>query len=122
MLQALTLILICQLAGELVVRVAGLPVPGPVLGMLLLLGWLFLRDGISPEMERTTTALLDHLSLLFVPAGVGVIVYWEAILQDWWALTVALVVSTLVGLAATALTMRGVQRLMGGTRSSGDDG
>ena len=69
MLQALTLILICQLAGELVVRVAGLPVPGPVLGMLLLLGWLFLRDGISPEMERTTTALLDHLSLLFVPAG-----------------------------------------------------
>jgi len=120
MLQTLTLILGCQLAGELAVRWLGLPVPGPVLGMLLLLGWLFLRGGVSDELERTTSALLEHLSLLFVPAGVGVMVHWDAIRQEWRALTLALIASTLIALAVTALTMLGVRRLMG--RRDGIDG
>jgi holin-like protein len=120
-LQTLTLILACQLAGELAVRALGLPVPGPVLGMLLLLGWLFLRGGVSDDLDRTTSALLEHLSLLFVPAGVGVMVHWESIRQGWQALTLALVASTLIALAATALTMLGVQRLKR-RRRNGVDG
>jgi len=116
-LQTLTLILTCQLAGELAVRSLGLPVPGPVLGMLLLLGWLFARGGVSEGLDRTTSALLEHLSLLFVPAGVGVIVHWESIRHQWQALTVALIASTLITLAITALTMLGVQRMMGRRRN-----
>ncbi len=113
MLHALTLILLCQLAGELGVRVLAMPVPGPVIGMLLLLGWLFWRGGISPRVETTTAALLQHLPLLFVPAGVGVMVHWDGIRQDWQLLTLALVISTLIGFAVTAYTMLGVQRLAG---------
>ncbi len=113
MLHALTLILLCQLAGELGVRVLAMPVPGPVIGMLLLLGWLFWRGGISSRVETTTAALLEHLPLLFVPAGVGVMVHWDGIRQDWQVLTLALIISTLIGFAVTALTMLGVQRLTG---------
>jgi len=53
MLEALTLILTCQLIGEVMVLVSGLPVPGPVLGMLLLLAWLFLRGSVSEGVGRT---------------------------------------------------------------------
>ncbi len=64
-------------------------------------------------MENTTDALLEHLPLLFVPAGVGVMVHWDGIRQAWQVLTLALVVSTLIGFAVTALTMLGVQRFTG---------
>ncbi|MCG6897980.1 MAG: CidA/LrgA family protein [Thiocapsa sp.] len=112
MLQALTLILLCQLVGETTVLLAGLPIPGPVLGMLLLLGWLFLRGGVSDDVGHTADALLAHFSLLFVPAGVGVMLHWERIQGQWLAIATSLVLGTLVTLAATALTMVGVRRLM----------
>ena len=117
MIEALTLILLCQLAGEVLVGAFELPVPGPVLGMLLLLGWLFIRGGVDANVESTTSGLLGHFSLLFVPAGVGVMVHWESIRAGWLALAVALVVSTVIGLVVTALVMQGL-RAMG--KSSGD--
>lgn len=120
MLEALTLILLCQLVGEVCVLLTGLPVPGPVLGMLLLLTWLFLRGGLPEHVGRTADTLLSHLSLLFVPAGVGVLVHWERIRGQWAALVAALVLGTLVTLAVTALTMTAVTRLAG--RSGGDRG
>ena len=113
MVQALTLILLCQLIGEVAVRASGLPVPGPVLGMLLLLGWLFARGGVSEALGRTVDSLLGNLSLLFVPAGVGVLVHWPRVSDEWAAIAAALVLGTLIAMAATALTMAGVQRLMG---------
>ena len=112
MLQALTLILVCQLAGEFLVAVIGLPVPGPVIGMLLLLVGLGLRGRVPDELDRVTGGLLDHLSLLFVPAGVGAMVHWVSIREQWVALAVALLLSTVLGLAATALTMKFVARLL----------
>lgn len=104
-LHALALILACQLIGEVATRAAGLPVPGPVLGMLLLLGWLSLRGGISEDLGRTADALLANLSLLFVPAGVGVLVHWERVSDQWGAIAAALILGTLFTLATTALTM-----------------
>ncbi len=112
MLEALTLILVCQLIGETIVLLTGLPVPGPVLGMLLLLGWLFLRGGVSEPVGRTADALLAHFSLLFVPAGVGVMLHWERIQGQWPAIAAALFLGTLITLAVTALTMSGVQRIL----------
>ena len=120
MLEALTLILVCQLAGEVTTRAFGLPVPGPVLGMLLLLAWLWFKGGVSDEVGRTADALLGNLSLLFVPAGVGIMVHWDKVQAQWLAITAALVFGTLVTILVTALTMAGVQRWLAWRRGSGD--
>lgn len=120
MLEALTLILVCQLIGEVAVLITGLPVPGPVVGMLLLLALFFARRELPESVGRTADTLLAHLSLLFVPAGVGVLVHWERMRGEWLAIAAALVLGTLVTLAVTALTMLAVTRLI--ERRRGDHG
>ncbi|MCA3248711.1 MAG: CidA/LrgA family protein [Tagaea sp.] len=106
MIENLTLLLVCQLIGEAVVRLAGLPVPGPVVGMALLFGLLAWRGGIPDGLGKTTAGLLDHLSLLFVPAGVGVILHFDLVAAEWPAIVGALILSTLATIAVTALVMR----------------
>ena len=110
MLPALTLLLVCQLLGEIVIRALGLPVPGPVLGMFFLFLFLLLRDGPSTELRTTAQALLQHLSLLFVPAGTGVVLYLRLIQEEWLAISVALCVSTLLAMLVSAAVMRLAQR------------
>jgi holin-like protein len=105
-LRALTLLILCQFIGEVVARAAGLTMPGPVLGLLLLLGILAVRGGPDEAMRSTSIGLLRHLSLLFVPAGVGVITQLDALGRDWLAIGVSIVVSTILGLAVTALVMQ----------------
>jgi len=110
MLAALTVLLVYQLIGEVLVQLLGLPVPGPVVGMLLLFVTLLLR-GTAPEWLRTTSnALLGHLSLLFVPAGVGVMQHFQRLGAEWLPITVALVASTIITIGVTALVMRALQR------------
>lgn len=111
MLQALTLILACQLAGELIARLTGLPVPGPVIGMLLLLAWLGVRGGVPDDLSQVAGTLLGNLSLLFVPAGVGVMVHWQRLQGEWLAIAAALLIGTPLAMAATALAMAGAKRL-----------
>lgn len=82
--------------------------------MLLLLVLLFLRGGAPEEVGRTADALLGHFSLLFVPAGVGVMVHWERIQDQWVAIVVALLLGTLLTMAVTALVMSAAQRLLSG--------
>lgn len=105
MLGYLTLIFACQLAGELLVTALGLPVPGPVCGMALLFTGLVLRGGLPDDLGAVGGALLDNLSLLFIPAGVGVMLHAPLLGRDWLPLTVALVVSTALTIAVTALAM-----------------
>ncbi|BAI72866.1 holin [Azospirillum sp. B510] len=105
MLGTLTLLLFCQLAGELAARLLHLPVPGPVLGMLLLFGGLLLRGGVPTAVEETASGLLRHLSLLFVPAGVGVMVHVGRLETEALPIIVALCGSTLIGIAVTAKLM-----------------
>ena len=105
-LNGITLLLIYQLIGEVSARLLKLPIPGPVLGMLLLFISLLVRDSLAETIETATSALLSHLSLLFVPAGVGVMVHWGRIGHDWLPITVALVLSTLLSLGLTALFMQ----------------
>ncbi len=118
MLNALTILLACQLAGETAVRLLGLALPGPVLGMVLLFVGLVLRGGASPAFRDTAGSLLQHLSLLFVPAGVGVIVHLRLIADEWLPISAALVGSTLIAIAVTALLMRA---LMPAGRPEGED-
>ena len=105
MIPALAALLVFQLIGEALVRTLGVPVPGPVVGMALLLLTLVLRPSLLPAIKPTAQTLLQHLSLLFVPAGVGVMLHLQRLGDEALAIGVALVVSTLVGLASAALTM-----------------
>jgi len=110
MLSALTRLLAFQLAGEVVARAFALPVPGPVLGMLFLFAALALRGGPDPELQTTGGTLLQHLSLLFVPAGTGIMVHLHRVADEWLPLLLSLLLSTAATLAVTALTMRLCQR------------
>ena len=105
MLEYLTLILACQLIGEFAVSTANIPFPGPVAGMILLFVFLLIKQEIPEELSNVTGALLNNLSLLFVPAGVGVMVHFELLGTDALPLSIALVVSTLLTIAITALVM-----------------
>ena len=102
MLGYLTLILVCQLAGELFVKALGVPVPGPVAGMAILFAGLVARGGIPDELAGVADVLLKNLSLLFVPAGVGVMLHVQLLQREWLPLTAALVISTLLTIGVTA--------------------
>lgn len=109
MLGAVTLLLFCQLAGEVLVRLIGLPVPGPVLGMIFLFLYLLVRHHVPEAVERVSNHLLDHLSLMFVPAGVGVIQYAARIEDAWMAIAASVIGGTVIAIAATAWIL---QRLL----------
>jgi holin-like protein len=106
MLNAITLLLLFQLAGEAIALFFALPVPGPVIGMALLFAALAWRHGPSAELRTTAQSLLQHLSLLFVPAGVGVMLHFQRIADEWLPIVVALVASTFITIAVTALVLR----------------
>ncbi len=110
MLSALTLLLLSQLVGEVLVRSLHLPVPGPVLGMACVLLALRLRPGLLAQLRPTAQGLLSHLSLLFVPAGVGVMLHLRRLGDEALAIGVSLVVSTWVGMAVTAWVATALMR------------
>ena len=110
MLSALTQLLIFQLTGEIIARGLNLPVPGPVIGMLLLFVALVLRGGPGKELQTTSQTLLQHLSLLFVTAGAGIMVHLHRVADEWLPLLLSLLISTLATLVITALAMKLCQR------------
>lgn len=102
-------LLALQTAGELLSRGFALPLPGPVVGMLLLmvaLGWAPVRQAVAGCADF----LLAHLSLLFVPVAVGVMAYLPALAGHGWRLLLVLLVSTWIGIAVTALVLRALDR------------
>ncbi len=115
MIPSLTTLLVRELAGVALSRALHLPVPGPVLGMMLLFGALLLRGRmrrraeVPDDLGRTADALLANLGLLFVPAGVGVVLYLPLLARNWAPLSLAVVVGTL---ATIAFTGRLAQRLL----------
>lgn len=104
-LKFLALLLLCQLLGEVFTAWTRLPVPGPVVGMVLLFVGLLLRGGVGDGLGHVVDGLLSHLSLLFVPAGVGVMLHVAMLREAWLAISVALVLSTILTIAATGLVM-----------------
>lgn len=111
MLNAFTLLILCEFAGEVITRFLGLPLPGPVLGLLLLLALLVLRDRApAPELRQTGGWLLSHFGLLFVPAGVGVMTQLGVLRAAWLPLLVAIPISTFLGLIVTGWVMQRLAR------------
>lgn len=111
MLAALTVLLVFQLIGEVISLALRLPIPGPVIGLALLFLALAARREVPDSLRNTATGLLQHLSLLFVPAGVGVMVHLSRLREEWLPISLALLVSTVVTIACTALAMRWLMRL-----------
>mgnify|MGYP000861094052 CR=1 FL=1 len=105
MLGYITLIFCCQLAGELIVVASGLPLPGPVIGMMILFGFLAFVGSIPRDLAATGDALLANLSLMFVPAGVGVMLHGALLGRDWLPISIALIVSTSLAVVVTGVLM-----------------
>jgi holin-like protein len=127
MIASLSLILLCQLAGEVIVRGLALPTPGPVLGLLFLLLLLLARDRFAPlargplqgdGVENASRGLLANLSLLFVPAGVGVVQKLDLIAAHGIAVAAVLAISVVVTLLVTVATFLVASRVMGRGRSA----
>jgi putative effector of murein hydrolase LrgA (UPF0299 family) len=121
MIASLSLILLCQLAGEVIVRGLGIPMPGPVVGLVLLLGLLLARDRFVAlargplqlgGVETAAKNMLAHLSLLFVPAGVGVVQKLDLVAEHGLAITAILAASVVITLLVTVATFLLASRLM----------
>jgi holin-like protein len=121
MIASLSLILLCQLAGEVFVRALGLPMPGPVIGLMLLLILLMARDRFAvlargplqgDGVESASRGLLANLSLLFVPAGVGVVQKLDLVAEHGVAFVGVLAISVLATLLVTVATFILASRLM----------
>ena len=127
MIASLSLILLCQLAGEVIVRGLGLPMPGPVVGLLFLLLLLLARDRFvalargplqQDGVENASRGLLAHLSLLFVPAGVGVVQKLDLVAEHGIAVAMVLAISVVVTLLVTVATFLVASRLVSRGRSA----
>lgn len=112
MLQALATLLVFQTIGEVLTYALALPIPGPVLGMALLLAYLLLNERAVAALRPTCVELLKHLSLLFVPAGVGVVQNLNTLGDEGLRLVLVVVLATVIALAATALTFEYLARFM----------
>lgn len=100
----------CQFLGEVISRALSLPVPGPVLGMLILLIGLLIRGSVPTSLRTMGEGLLKYLTLLFVPAGVGLIQHFGLIRQELGILIVTLLVSTSVTILVTSQILQRVAR------------
>jgi putative effector of murein hydrolase LrgA (UPF0299 family) len=107
---AFATLLLAQLAGEVTARALGLPIPGPVLGMAFVLVALSMRRALVAVLDPVAAVLLEYLSLLFVPAGVGVMRYGAILRQHGLALAVAILVSTVLGMLTTAFVLLAFER------------
>ncbi len=112
MLQALATLLVFQTVGEVLTYALALPIPGPVLGMALLLAYLLLNERAVAGLRPTCVELLKHLSLLFVPAGVGVMLHVARIANEWLPIVAALLGSTALAIVVTALVIKWSSRAL----------
>ena len=109
MLEGLIKLLAFQVAGEAVVHLFSLPIPGAVIGMALLFVYLVIRQG-DESLDTFTGGFLRHLSLLFIPAAVGIMAHLGRIADEWLAIAIALGVSTTAAILATALSIKLLRR------------
>ena len=105
-LTGFTLLLLLQTIGEILVRLLSLDVPGPVVGLLLLLASLPLLPALERPVGESADLLLAHLSLLFVPAGVGVIAHLGRLDGAFLGVAATILISTVAGLLVTALVLQ----------------
>ena len=110
MVQSFLVLLVCQACGEAIHRLTGLPLSGPIIGIVILLAVMCARKGPSPELRNSSSALLGYLSLLFVPAAVGIMPHLSVLRAQWLPVVIALLVSTFLGMGTAALVVQAMNR------------
>lgn len=110
MLEGLTILIFLQFLGEIIAGATRLPIPGPVIGLALLAGFALWRGAMPEPIVIAGDAILKHLSLLFVPAGVGLIAFGDRLLTEGVRLVIVLIASTALTMAVTALVFRFLTR------------
>lgn len=104
-INGLSVLLLYQLMGEVTVRWLGLPVPGPVLAMIMLFISLVIKGSTPSALQSSANTILSHLSLLFIPAGVGIMVHFERLQNEWLSISIAVLLSTIITLVFSASVM-----------------
>jgi holin-like protein len=110
MLEGITILIMLQFVGEIIAGVARLPIPGPVIGLGLLAGFALVRGKMPEPVIVAADAILRHLSLLFVPAGVGLIAFGDRLVAEGARLAIVLIASTSITMVVTALVFRSLAR------------
>lgn len=113
MVAAFAALLVFQLIGEVLVQALSLPLPGPMVGMLLLFAALLWKGRLPPALAEGAQGLLSHLMLLFIPAVTGVMMYGDRIAQEGLSFFVACLVGAALTLTVTAYTLRWMLRITG---------
>jgi holin-like protein len=116
MLASLTIIVLFEVVGDLLQTMLKLPIPGPVIGMTLLLVALIGMGRLPSELDRAASGILSYLPMMFIPAGVGAMAHFDLIRAEWPVIGAALVVSSVLAIVVTAGTMRAVERAQEGVR------
>lgn len=106
MIRGLIILLIFQGAGEIISKLFSLPVPGPVIGLVLLLTFLIYRGKVDAPIETVSSALVKNLGVLFVPAAVGVVMFLPQLKANFWAIGIALTASVIATIAVSAAILR----------------
>ncbi|QWE25382.1 CidA/LrgA family protein [Polynucleobacter sp. AP-Elch-400A-B2] len=106
MISGLVQILLFQSLGELISKFVLPTLPGPVIGLVLLIIWLVLRKGIGHELALVADSFSQYLGLLFVPAAVGVVLFLPQLKANALAIISALVGSVILTIATSAIVVR----------------
>ena len=110
---ALTFLLSFQLLGLVLVTALNLAIPEPVVGLVLMFLWIHFKAPMPSELGSLCEGLLKHLSLLFVPAAVGLLTYVDLLAAHWMPVFLALLISTPLSIAAGAWTFAKLAKLSG---------
>lgn len=106
MLYAITALFAFQLLGEAIVQLTGLPLPGALVGTLLLLAALLLHGRLPESLEKAAGVLLQNMMLLFIPVIAGVMLEFDRLSREWQPFVIACVAGAAITFLATALTFR----------------
>lgn len=104
MIGGLAVLLVFQLAGEVLSTHLNLPIPGSICGMALLLVALFLRGELPADVGAAADGIIKNMAVLFVPAGVGIMAHADLLEPFGLSIAALLVGSTLITFVTTALT------------------
>jgi putative effector of murein hydrolase LrgA (UPF0299 family) len=106
MIRGLVQILLFQGLGEIISKLLGLPIPGPVIGLVLLLATLLMRRRIDADLDLVATAFTQHLGLLFIPAAVGVVMFVPQLADHGLTIAIILLISVATSVAVSALVLK----------------
>jgi holin-like protein len=111
----------CNEAGGFIARETGVPIPGTVIGILIMLVVLLVLRRVPEGLRATSVYLLSHLNLFYVPAGVGVMGYLALVAHDLWPIVITMFASTFLATIAAGLAFQWALRLRGKPDVSGDE-